>query len=62
MPKTYRIYEKMCRREGFDLLGIETGGRHCRLIFEAGFVVAAISPSDRRNILNVRSAIRRLHR
>lgn len=62
MPKTYRDYEKMCRREGFELLGVRTGGKHCRLIFEAGFITAPISPSDQRNILHVRSAIRRLHR
>ncbi|WP_370163080.1 hypothetical protein [Limimaricola soesokkakensis] len=61
MLKTYRSYEKMCRHEGFDLLGIEAGRKHCRLIFEAGFVTAAVSPSDHRNMLNVRSAIRRLH-
>lgn len=62
MLKTYRAYRKMCRTEGINLLGIETGGKHCRLVFEAGFVTAAVSPSDRRNMMNVRSAVRRLHR
>lgn len=62
MLKVYRTYQKICHREGFDLLGIETGGKHCRLVFEAGFVTAAISPSDHRNMLHVRSAIRRIHR
>lgn len=62
MMKTYRTYRKMCRTEGFDLLGIEAGGKHCRLVFEVGFVTAANSPSDHRNLMNVRSAVRRLHR
>jgi len=62
MLKTYRTYAKMCHREGFTLQEIKTGGRHCRLVFEAGFVIAANSPSDPRNMLHVRSAIRRIHR
>lgn len=62
MLKTYRAYRKMCRVEGVDLLGIETGGKHCRLVFEAGFVTVAFSPSDRRSMMHVRSAVRRLHR
>ncbi len=62
MLKTYRNYKRMCHREGFDLLEIETCGKHCRLVFDAGFVTAAISPSDHRNLLHVRSAIRRIHR
>jgi len=52
----------MCLREGFDLLRIEADHKHCRLVFDAGFVVAATTPSDHRNIYNVRSAVRRLHR
>lgn len=59
MLKTYRTYQMICRREGFELLRIETGGKHCRLVFETGFVTAAISPSDHRNMPHVRSAIRR---
>lgn len=62
MKKTYRAYQKMCRDEGFDLLAIDTSRKHCRLIFDAGFVVAARTASDFRNIMNVRSAVRRLHR
>jgi hypothetical protein len=55
-------YREMCQREGYDLLGIEKGRKHCRLLFKLGFVVAASTPSDNRNLLNVRSAVRRLHR
>ena len=62
MLKTYRNYRKMCRVEGFDLVEIATCGKHCRLVFDVGIVTAAITPSDRRNMLNVRSAVRRLHR
>ena len=58
----FRDYQKMCRQEGFDLVCIEQDRKHYRLVFEAGFVTAAATPSDRRNLLNVRSAVRRLHR
>lgn len=57
-----REYKQMCAREGYELLGIERGGKHCRLQFEAGFVTAPITPSDIRNMMNVRGEIRRLHR
>lgn len=62
MTRIERSYRNLCIAEGFDLLGIEMGGRHLRLRFDAGFVVAPITPSDRRNHLHVRAAIRRLHR
>lgn len=52
----------MCARDGFALLGIERGGKHCRLQFEVGFVTAPTTPSDIRNMMNVRGEIRRLHR
>ena len=52
----------MCLQEGVDLLCIEKGHKHCRLVFEAGFVVAASTPSNHRNMMNVRSDVRRLHR
>ncbi len=58
----FRDYKKMCLQEGFVLLGIDKGRKHCRLVFETGFVMAAATPSDHRNLLNVRSAVRRLHR
>lgn len=56
-----REYKRMCAREGFELLGIERGGKHYRLQFEAGFVMAPTTPSDIRNMMNVRGEIRRLH-
>ena len=59
--RSIREYRKMCRSEGFDLLRVEMGGKHCRLVFEVGFVTAACTPSDHRNLTNVRGAIRRLH-
>ncbi len=62
MNKRRRDYIALCLREGVKLLRIEDHKRHCRLVFEAGFVVAASTPSDRRNLLNVRSQVRRLHR
>ncbi|WP_210528510.1 hypothetical protein [Rubellimicrobium arenae] len=62
MKKVFREYEALCRAEGYPLLAIEVSGRHCRLRFDAGFIVAAMTPSDHRNIQNIRSAIRRLHR
>lgn len=58
----FRDYRKMCRQEGFDLLGITKGRKHCRLMFEVGFVIAASTPSDHRNLINVRSVVRRMHR
>ena len=58
----FRDYKRMCQQEGFVLLGIDKDGKHCRLVFETGFVIAAKTPSDRRNLLNVRGAVRRLHR
>ncbi len=60
--KQMRDYRRMCVREGFDLLGIQRGGKHCRLHFEVGFVTAPVTPSDNRNMINVRGEIRRLHR
>ena len=60
--RQFRDYKKMCRQEGFALLGIDEGRKQCRLVFETGFVTAAKSPSDYRNLLNVRGAVRRLHR
>lgn len=57
-----REYKRMCVREGFELLGIERGGKHYRLQFEVGFVTAPTTPSDIRNMMNVRSEVRRLHR
>lgn len=62
MKKVIRDYEALCLAEGYALQAIEISGRHCRLRFDAGFVVAAMTPSDHRNIQNVRSAIRRIHR
>lgn len=61
MRKVYREYTKLCRAEGVDLMGLELGPKHCRLHFETGFIIAANSPSDWRNMKHVRSAIRRLH-
>lgn len=60
--RQFRDYQKMCQREGFNLLVIEKDRKHYRLVFEAGFVTAAATPSDNRNMINVRSAVRRLHR
>lgn len=60
--KQMRDYRRMCVREGLDLLGIQRGGKHCRLHFEVGFVTAPVTPSDNRNMINVRGEIRRLHR
>jgi len=60
--RSIRAYRKICRSEGFDLLRVELGGKHCRLVFEAGIVTAACTPSDHRNLVNVRGEIRRIHR
>jgi len=57
-----RDYLALCKREGVELVGIEKGGKHFRLLFEAGFITAPITPSNNRNLLNVRGEIRRLHR
>lgn len=57
-----REYRKICRSESFELLRVEMGGKHCRLVFDAGIVTAACTPSDYRNLVNVRGEIRRLHR
>ncbi len=62
MTKLFRNYRRLCQCEGFHLIAIEKGRNHCRLVFEAGFVTAAVSPSDQRNMMNVRAEIRRLHR
>jgi hypothetical protein len=62
MKKIIRDYEALCRAEGFPLIAIDVSRRHCWLRFDAGFIVAAATPSDHRNMQNVKSAIRRLHR
>ena len=61
MRKIEREYAALCHAGGFALERIERRGVHLALHFPAGFVIAAGSPSDRRNGLNVRAAIRRLH-
>lgn len=62
MKRMRREYQRLCLEEGVDLLGISMRGGHCRWQFAAGIVVAASTPSDWRNLMNVRSQIRRLHR
>lgn len=62
MMKICREYKALCNAEGYPLREIQMSGRHCRLYFDAGFIVAAMTPSDHRNMQNVRSAVRRLHR
>ena len=57
-----RAIAAMCIAEGFNLLGIDRERRHLRLRFPAGFVTAPSTPSDRRNLLNLRVTVRRLHR
>ena len=62
MTRVAREYRRLCVSEGFNLLGIDVDRKHCRLRFELGDVFAAATPSDHRNLVNVRAAIRRLHR
>lgn len=62
MKKQMRDYRRMCVQEGVNLLEIEMGGKHCRLHFKVGFVTAPVTPSNDRNMRNVRGEIRRLHR
>ncbi len=62
MKKVLRDYEALCHAEGYSLREIEVVRRHCRLRFDAGFIVASMTPSDHRNTQNVKCAIRRLHR
>lgn len=62
MKKVYHEYRALCRAEGFELRALEIDRRHCRLCFDAGFVTAPSTPSDRRNLRHVRSDIRQLHR
>ena len=57
-----RDYRQLCAHEGFALQEIKTTGKHFRLCFENGFVIAPSTPSSHRNMLNVRGEIRRLHR
>lgn len=62
MTKIEREYRTMCRKEGFDLLGVVRGARHFKLIFECGFVTVSGTPSNRRNLLDARAAVRRAHK
>jgi hypothetical protein len=62
MKKAFREYQALCAAEGYPLRDILVSGRHCRLQFDAGFIVAPMTPSDHRNLQNVKSAVRRLHR
>lgn len=61
MKKIIRDYKKLCDVEGFDLLDIASRRGHYALEFERGTIHCAGTPSDRRNMLNVRASIRRLH-
>ena len=62
MIKICGEYSKLCRAEGVILLGLDLSRTHCCLEFKRGFIFAAKTPSDMRNMKHVRSAIRRLHR
>ncbi|MFC3119569.1 hypothetical protein [Jhaorihella thermophila] len=48
MTWSHREYIALCAAEGVTLLRLEAHRKHCRLCFEAGFVTAPASPSDRR--------------
>ena len=61
MRKVEREYISLCRAEGADLVWLERRGNHIALHFERGFVIAASTPSDRRNRANVRAQIRRFN-
>jgi hypothetical protein len=61
MRKTEREIVAMCRVEGFDLRHIQHTRRHLQLHFSAGFVTTPCTPSDHRNLLNLRAIVRRLH-
>lgn len=61
MNRIVRDYRKLCAVEGVDLIGIAIRNGHYALRFERGTIHCAGTPSDRRNMLNVRASIRRLH-
>lgn len=61
MRKSEREVVAMCRAEGFELHHVERYRRHLRLHFAVGFVTAPSTPSDHRNLLNLRATVRRLH-
>ena len=61
MRKVEREYISLCRTEGAELVWLERRGNHIALHFKHGFVIAASTPSDRRNSANVSAQIRRFH-
>lgn len=61
MKKIVRDYKKLCATEGFELLDVATRGGHYALQFERGTIFCPSTPSDRRNMRNLRASMRRLH-
>ena len=61
VKKIVRDYQRLCTTEGFDLCGIAVRGGHYALQFERGTIFCPSTPSDRRNMRNLRASIRRLH-
>jgi hypothetical protein len=61
MKKIVRDYQRLCATEGFDLRGIAVRGGHYALQFERGTIFCPSTPSDHRNMRNLRASIRRLH-
>ena len=59
MRKIEREYRDLCGTEGVEFIGMHRTRKHYRLVFHEGSVVVAGTPSDRRNLHNVRAAIRR---
>jgi hypothetical protein len=61
VKKIVRKYRKLCVAEGVELLGIAPRKGHYALQFERGTIFGAGTPSDYRNMRNIRASIRRLH-
>ncbi|SDW06281.1 hypothetical protein [Roseicitreum antarcticum] len=61
MKRIIRDYQKLCAAESFDLLDMAPRGGHYALQFERGTIFCPSTPSDRRNMRNLRASIRRLH-
>lgn len=60
MPKYHRELRHLMAEVGLTPIEIRQGRKHLKIVCAEGVLIAAATPSDKRNLLNVRAAARRL--
>ena len=62
MRKLEREYRHLFESEGFDVLSVRVKNGHYAFVTPEGTIFCAGSPSDQRNLMNVRAHLRRVRR